>query len=1393
MRHATRSALALAVLATALLLLGTGAAWGDDCARLGGTAMDGECWVNSEVSVSGSYFVTGTLRIQSAGRLVVPQTFPPSGPNTLTLSLGGSLIMEVGASVIGDAAFPLGNPGGAGAGITVTAGRDVTLRGSGAAGAHISANGDRSSCAGDGRAGDISVTAIRGDIRVESGAEVVSDSLCPTGAISLASLQGALVVDGLVESASGTPAVRPPTDMKSGPITLAAGRNLTVSGTGRVSSRGLDSADRVHVESGIDTTIRGLVESRSGTVFVANSCTGATRPGKPAQAAACVEIWVGGALTIDNSTRSETAVFAQTGAFGTTSDFLCCGWIDLFANGDISITGTPTLDLRTPFAVNALQFSTNGASFGGTVTVKSVKGKVSARGHAIITDAAAGTGGTITIEAGGPTLYPVGSLHAPDPASNADLYDAYISAAGVTGHGSIFIRSFNGDITGGPASNGATLDASGPGGGVTFEINFCGNASYTGNILPALTTVNPVVCGGNPSPPAFVSIPKPPPIVTVTGGTFVEAPPQAFPAAVTVTGLSGEDLIAGSNASLLTVVYTDASGAPLPGAPSAIGAYSVLASFAGDANYRPASETGTIFIVASDAPQAVINITTANTTLTVDPATGKVVSAATVVTYNGLPRPETGTVTPPDSTTVLGLPVFTYMLDSTTLGGPPTDAGAYTFTAEDPGQQNYRRADPVTGTLSILKVDPTLNLRNFGTFVYDGFAKRVVGEARGIGDQALLPTLTFSYADAGGNPLPSNVFPADAGTYSILASFAGNANYNPASQTVGIVIVPATPTVRVPDVTVPFGVTPAVTAAVIALDGGLLPSSGVTFTFDGSPAAPTEPGTYTITASFPGLAPNYGPATGTGTLTILGNKAATVTVSGGTFVYDGGPHAATGTVTGEGGVVLGTPTLIYNGSPAVPVDAGTYGVLGSFAGDTQYAPATGTALLAILPATPTITLAGTGTFASDGQPHAVTATVTGVSGEVLSPVAVTYNGSPIPPVLPGTYAVLATFEGSRNYTRVSAAGTITLTGPRESCILVDFREITYFRDNTVMTSSDPAIRSRNGLAGGFAPAVWPYSTRGGSHGSLSRGTLFRIYGFKPEMLGQGILDYDDVHTAYPVQADAEIPGVYFIDLGKPARVIVCPSQLEENLLEDRARLEASNFAGTGLLPEAEKNVPGITLNHNAARVKVPQAVKDELRVLGMPLLNANGTEADYGVVEFIGVQQYGHGYSTFREFAEVEVTFLEDPIGTDPVSRRQHFTFGFHTVKRGDLETGVGCSYVDYGPGNDGLRYNDVWAGRYNGHPIWGEACGAKEQRVNQVVREDYDVPLNSVQILSTVNSNDDTVRLLFGEIWPEGQGPIRSQGNNGVGNGLDPQPPGNPPVNDGLGTAPGSPGNQKP
>ena len=43
-----------------------------------------------------------------------------------------------------------------------------------------------------------------------------------------------------------------------------------------------------------------------------------------------------------------------------------------------------------------------------------------------------------------------------------------------------------------------------------------------------------------------------------------------------------------------------------------------------------------------------------------------------------------------------------------------------------------------------------------------------------------------------------------------------------------------------------------------------------------------------------------------------------------------------------------------------------------------------------------------------------------------------------------------------------------------------------------------------------------------------------------------------------------------------------------------------------------------------------------------------------------------------------------------------------------------------------------------------------------------------------------------------EGKGEKGGKGNNGVGNGVDPQPPGKPPVNDGPGSSPGKPDRKK-
>ena len=93
----------------------------------------------------------------------------------------------------------------------------------------------------------------------------------------------------------------------------------------------------------------------------------------------------------------------------------------------------------------------------------------------------------------------------------------------------------------------------------------------------------------------------------------------------------------------------------------------------------------------------------------------------------------------------------------------------------------------------------------------------------------------------------------------------------------------------------------------------------------------------------------------------------------------------------------------------------------------------------------------------------------------------------------------------------------------------------------MLTSSDAGIRARTGIAGGFNPALWPYDPRGRGDSTPSRGTLFRVYGFAASQVGVLVPDADTPGRSYPVMIDPEIPGARYVDLGGPARIVVCVS------------------------------------------------------------------------------------------------------------------------------------------------------------------------------------------------------------------------------------------------------------
>jgi hypothetical protein len=121
--------------------------------------------------------------------------------------------------------------------------------------------------------------------------------------------------------------------------------------------------------------------------------------------------------------------------------------------------------------------------------------------------------------------------------------------------------------------------------------------SYSDNINAGTATASATYSGdanhlGNSSSKTF-TIAKATPTVSVTwtGWTYDGA---AHPAIASVTGVGGAALGAPS---LAYYVGISASGTPLPGAPSGVGAFTVLASFGGNSNYTAASKTKTVGVV----------------------------------------------------------------------------------------------------------------------------------------------------------------------------------------------------------------------------------------------------------------------------------------------------------------------------------------------------------------------------------------------------------------------------------------------------------------------------------------------------------------------------------------------------------------------------------------------------------------------------------------------------------------------------------------------------------------------------------------------------------------------------------------------------------------------------
>src|SRR5206468_5266496 len=101
----------------------------------------------------------------------------------------------------------------------------------------------------------------------------------------------------------------------------------------------------------------------------------------------------------------------------------------------------------------------------------------------------------------------------------------------------------------------------------------------------------------------------------------------------------------------------------------------------------------------------------------------------------------------------------------------------------------------------------------------------------------------------------------------------------------------------------------------------------VDFTYNSSPTAPTNAGSYAVVGAVNNA--NYqGSASGT---LVIGKATALVTLGSLTPTYDGTPKSATATTNPLGLTV----NLTYNGSPTAPTHAGSDAVVGTV-NDTNY-------------------------------------------------------------------------------------------------------------------------------------------------------------------------------------------------------------------------------------------------------------------------------------------------------------------------------------------------------------------------------------------------------------------------------------------------------------------------
>ncbi len=280
----------------------------------------------------------------------------------------------------------------------------------------------------------------------------------------------------------------------------------------------------------------------------------------------------------------------------------------------------------------------------------------------------------------------------------------------------------------------------------------------------------------------------------------------------------------------------------------------------------------------------------------------------------------------PTSYSASGLPAGVSIAPATgIISGIPTAAGTFLVNL---GATNAGGTSVTPLTLEIARGTATISVDHLVT-TYNGSAH--------AGNAATIPAslnVVFSYNG-------STITPANAGTYYVVGEI-NDANYLPASASGSLVIAKASATLALGGLAATYDSSPHAATAITTPAG-----VNVSFTYNGSGATPTNAGAYSVIGTLNDA--NYLPASVSGTLNIS-KASATVVFGNLVATYNILPHAATAITTPAGLAV----SFTYDGSAAMPINAGTYAVVGTL-NDANYLPVTIAGSLVIAKVTPVIT------------------------------------------------------------------------------------------------------------------------------------------------------------------------------------------------------------------------------------------------------------------------------------------------------------------------------------------------------------------------------------------------------------------------------------------------------